>query len=168
MFFADLISRQDNLVHLQNDPDRISQEWAELLSPAHIKNIGAIITAENLNDYLLAKPKSKYLDCFAGSSFYSQNTTRYFNLKPADLQTNVPRELNFLANLYAAWNNEKITSEQYYEAEKSLRNFPATALAKKVSNKNLLGLRKKQFDLKIHSKLKSILFARHINILPQS
>ena len=109
-----------------------------ITTPAQIKNIGAIITADKLNDYLLAKPKSEYLDCFAGSSFYSQNTTRYFNLKPADMQPNVPRELNFLANLYAGWNNEKMTSEQYYEAEKSLRNFPGTALAKRFQTKTSL------------------------------
>ena len=86
MFFANLTSRQFNEVHLQNDHDRISQEWAELLPPAQIKDIGSTITAEKLNDFLLARPKREYLDCF-----YSQNTTRYFNLNPADLQTDVPK-----------------------------------------------------------------------------
>ena len=80
MFFANLTSRQFNEVHLQNDHDRISQEWAELLPPAQIKDIGSTITAEKLNNFLLTRPKREYLDCF-----YSQNTTRYFNLKPADL-----------------------------------------------------------------------------------
>ena len=64
MFFAGLISRQYNLVHLQNDPGKISQEWAELLPPAKLKNVGTIITAEKLNDFLLSKQKSEYLDCF--------------------------------------------------------------------------------------------------------
>ena len=41
MFFANLTSRQFNEVHLQNDHDRISQEWAELLPPAQIKDIGS-------------------------------------------------------------------------------------------------------------------------------
>ena len=69
IFFANLIGRQYNQVHLENDPENFSQKWAQLLHPAQIKNIGTVITAEKLNDFLLSKPKSEFLDCFAGSSF---------------------------------------------------------------------------------------------------
>jgi hypothetical protein len=74
-----------------------------------------------------------------------------------DLQHDITKELNCSASLYAGWNSEKLTQEQFDEAEERLRNFPAQALAKKVSNTNLHWLRKKLFDLKIHSKLMGIL-----------
>ena len=72
MFFADLISRQFNEVHLQNSPDLISKEWAELLPAANIKDVGATLSPEKLNNFLLSRPRKEYLDCFSGSSFYSQ------------------------------------------------------------------------------------------------
>ena len=87
----------------------------------------------------LSNPKTEFLDCFGGSSIFSQNKTRYFNLKAADLQTNVPRELNFLANFYAGWNSEKLTQEQFDEAEEKLQNFPAAALAKKCQILTFMG-----------------------------
>jgi hypothetical protein len=96
LFFADLISRQYNLVHLQNNQEKITKEWSELLPPAKIRNIGTVLSAEKLNDFLLTKQSNEYLDCFAGSSFYSQNTTRYFNLKAADLDNNnIPKEIMY-------------------------------------------------------------------------
>jgi hypothetical protein len=142
---------------LQNNQENITKEWSELLPPAKLRNIGTVLSAEKLNDFLLTKQSNEYLDCFAGSSFYSQNTTRYFNLKASDLENKIPKEICFLADLYSGWNNEKMTEEQFLEAETKLRNFPAAALSKRVGNKNLLSLRKKLFDLKIHSKLMAIL-----------
>ena len=50
-----------------------------------------------------------------------------------------------------------MTAETFFEAEQALKNFPVAALAKKISNKNLVSLRKKPFDLNIHSKLMAIL-----------
>ena len=37
LFFADLISRQFNLVHLENDPGKISQDWPQLLPLGQIQ-----------------------------------------------------------------------------------------------------------------------------------
>ena len=72
-----------------------------MLPPANKKTVGCVISPNQLVDLLLTKQNSEYLDCFAGSSFYSQNTTRYFNLKPEDLKSTVPKEISFLASLYA-------------------------------------------------------------------
>ena len=96
LFFADLISRQYKEVHLQNSPDLISKEWSELLPAMNLRNVGVTLTPEKLNDFLLSRPRKEILDCFWGSSFYKQNTTRYFNLKTEDLQKNCPSR-NFLS-----------------------------------------------------------------------
>ena len=143
LFFADLISRQYNEVHLQNSPDLNSKEWSELLPAMNLRNVGVTLTAGSLMTW--------------GSSFYKQNTVRYFNLKTEDLQNTVPKEISFLADLYSGWDNKEMSAETFFEAEKALTNFPAAALAKKFSNKNLISLRKKLFDLNIHEKLMTIL-----------
>ena len=63
------------------------------------------------------------------------------------MQTNIPKEISFLASLYSGWDSEKMSSENFFEAEKALKNFPAAALAEKNSNKKQL------FDLKFTASL---------------
>ena len=89
--------------------------------------------------------------------FYDQNQSRYFNLTLDKMNSNIPKELLFLAGLYASWNNEHLTSAKFAEAERKLQQFPAAALSKKIDNSNLNSLRKKFFDLKIHKQLMNVL-----------
>ena len=62
-----------------------------------------------------------------------------------------------MAGLYSSWNNENLTSAQFAEAESKLELFPAASLAKKIDNSNLLSLKKKLYDLKIHKQLMNVL-----------
>ena len=103
------------------------------------------------------------MNCFCKSDFYGLNTARYFNLSVGDLESDIPKELSFLATLYSGWNSEKLTAEQYAEAEQRLSQFPVAALSKRIDNSSLLSLRKKLFDLKIHAMLMAIL-SRNYNI----
>ena len=121
--------------------------------PADKKHVGAKLKPEQFTDLCLSKPVADYIDCFSRRSFYDQNVSRYFNISLSKMSSSIPRELLFLATLYASWNNENLTSAQFNEAEKKLEQFPSAALAKKIDNKNLISLRKKLFKLKIHSQL---------------
>ena len=145
------------MVYLGNSESKISQEFSEILPPANKIHVGATLKPEQFTDLCLSKPVADYIDCFNRRAFYDQNVSRYFNLSLSEMSSSVPRELLFLASLYASWNNENLTSDQFIEAEKKLEQFLAAALAKKIDNKNLISLRKKLFKLKIYSQLMGVL-----------
>ena len=65
----------------------------------------------------------------------------------------VPTEILFLANLYCGWNNIKMSTQQYNEIIRSIKNFPARHLAKKPTNGNLNALRKSLFDANLEGEL---------------
>ena len=86
------------MCYLENSESKISKEFSEIC---------------------LSKPTADYIDVFNRRQFYDQNVSRYFNLTLDEMNSNIPRELLFLAGLYASWNNENLTSAQFAEAEKS-------------------------------------------------
>ena len=110
-----------------------------------------------LTDLMLTRQSKEYFDCFSQRSFYTQNLTRYHTLTIEEMQNDIPKELLFLSSLYSGWNSEKITREQFEEMEKKMVAFPAASLAKKLDNRNLIGLRKKLHELKIHKELMFVL-----------
>ena len=105
------------MVYLENNQSKISAEWSEILPPAQLKNVRAILRPEKFTDFLLARPTEDYIDCFNKSSFYDENTTHYFNLSINEMASDIPRELIFLADLYSSWNNKNLTAAQFNEAE---------------------------------------------------
>ena len=122
------------MVYLENNQSKISAEWSEILPPAQLKNVGATLQPETFTDFLLARPTEDYIDCFNKSSFYDQNTTRYFNLSINEIASDIPRELNFLADLYSSWNNENLIAAQFNEAEQKLAQFPGKQLPENLGD----------------------------------
>ena len=145
MFLADLLTRQFNKVHLQNNEEKLSELWSQVHPPVKKEYVGSVLTPEMLTDLLITKPPfGEYLDIFSKRKFYSQSLTRYHasNDDVMKLLEPIPTELSFLADLYAGWNNTSMTAKQYNEIIKSIKNFPARHLAKRPSNTNLNALRK--------------------------
>ena len=50
LFLADLMTRQNNRVHLDEDQGKISDVWADLNPPLSKRHLGAEITPEMLTD----------------------------------------------------------------------------------------------------------------------
>ena len=73
------------------------------------------------------------------------------------MKSKIPKELLFLSSLYSGWNSKKITREQFVEMENKLHMFPAASLAKKLDNRNLIGLKKKPYKIGIHKQLMAVL-----------
>ena len=107
LFFADLISRAFNKIHLENEDSRVSKEFCEILPPMDRKHIGARLSPQMLTDLMLTRQSREYFNCFSRRSFYTQNLTRYHTLSIEDMQNDIPRELLFLSLLYSGWNSEK-------------------------------------------------------------
>ena len=118
LYFADFIRRHYNMVYLENSESKISQEFSEILPPANKKYVGATLRPEQFTDLCLSKPTADYIDVSNRRQFYDQNVSRYFNLTLDEMNSNIPRELLFLAGLYASWNNENLTSAQFAEAKR--------------------------------------------------
>ena len=167
LFFCDLLSRSFNEVYIKNDRN-LSKEWSQILPPVKGTD-GVNIRPALITDYVLANPSEELIDCFAKSDFYSQSKTRYFNLTMQDaLSQNVPKELGFMASLWAGWNSEKLTREQFDMASRKIKDFPSGALARRLSNPNLGMLRKTLVDLKLDERLLKILEKKYnLNSVPK-
>ena len=156
---ADLMTRQYNRVHLDEDQQKISDVWAELNPPLKKRHLGAEITPQMLTDLMCASPQSEFIDCFAKRKFYNQALSRYHTsndevMKCADP---IPTELDFLSGIYGGWNSTKMTQAQFQELNSSIKNLPAQQLARKMTNTNLNALRKSLYELNLHEDLLSVL-----------
>ena len=69
LFLADLLTRQYNRVHLDEDPGKISDVWAELNPPLSKVHMGAELTPEMIMDLLCASPESEYINYFSKRKF---------------------------------------------------------------------------------------------------
>jgi hypothetical protein len=77
LFFADLISRAFNKIHLENEDSEVSKEFCQILPPMDKKHTGARLSPQMLTDLMLTRQSKEYNDCFSRRSFYTQNLTRY-------------------------------------------------------------------------------------------
>ena len=78
LFLADLITRQFNKVHLENNEEKLSEMWSQVHPPVKKEYVGSVLTPEMLTDLLITKPPyGEYLDVFSKRKFYSQSLTRY-------------------------------------------------------------------------------------------
>ena len=163
LYFADLVSRSYNNVFLSR-PDEISAEWSKVLPPLDRKKYpGAVIKPSQLTDFILHNPTREMVDCFSKGDLYRQNIFRYHTMSVKDmLQETVTKELSFLASLYSGWNAEHMTHEQFQEALAKLKQFPAGALTKKLSNPNLSVLRNKLHCLGMDKLLIAVLRRKYI------
>ena len=116
-----------------------------------------MLSPSQLTDLLLSQPSQEYVDCYSKRGYYDQALHRYFTTKLDEAVKEEPRELLFLASIYAGFNSEKITMEQFNQIEEQLRLFPVQAQTKKLKNSNLADLRKELFSMGIHDELISIL-----------
>ena len=97
-----------------------------------------MLSPEMLTDLLISKPPfGEYLDVFSKRKFYSQSLTRYHGAKSdvTEIIEPIPTELSFLADLYAGWNNSKMSATQFNEIVKSIKKLPSKASGQK--NKQL-------------------------------
>ena len=70
LFLADLMSRQWNLVHLENNEEKISEMWSQIQPPLKREFIGSVLTPQMLTDALIAKPPfDEYQDIFTKRKF---------------------------------------------------------------------------------------------------
>ena len=126
LFLADLMTRQFNRVHLENNEEKISELWSQVHPPLKKEFVGSVLSPSMLTDLLITKPPfSEYQDIFSKRKFYDQCLTRYHtsNYEVMKLLEPVPTELSFLANLYAGWNNVSMTPKQYNELIRSIKIF---------------------------------------------
>ena len=108
--------------------------WGQLHPPVKKEYFGSVLSPEMLTDLLISKPPfGEYLDVFSKRKFYSQSLTRYHGAKSdvMEIIEPVPTELSFLADLYAGWNNSKISATQFNEIVKSIKKLPCKASCKK-------------------------------------
>ena len=160
LFFADLITRQFNRIHLENDKAKLSEMWGQLQPPVKKEHYGSVISPEMLTDLLISKPLfGEYLDVFSKRKFYSQSLTRYHGAKNGvmDILEPIPTELSFLADLYAGWNGSKMSAAQFNDIVRSIKNFPAKHLSKRIDYSNLNALRKTLFDVNLRDELLLVL-----------
>ena len=159
LFYADLMTREYNKVHLDDKNQKLSDVWSQLHPPLDKKHIGVEISPEMLTDLLCGSPQSEYIDCFAKRKFYDQSLSRYHNNDDSVLRSSdpIPVELDFLSSIYGGWNTGTMSESQFVELDNLLKNFPAQQLAKKLSNSNLNALRKSLFDLNLHQDLLGVL-----------
>ena len=130
LFFADLITRQFNRIHLENDKAQLSEMWGQLQPPVKKEHFGSVISPEMLTDLLISKPPfQEYLDVFSKRKFYSQSLTRYHGAKNGvmDILEPIPTELSFLADLYAGWNGSKMSAAQFNDIVRSIKKLPSKA-----------------------------------------
>ena len=163
LYFADLVSRSYNNTFLSR-PDNISSEWSKILPPLDRKrHAGARISPSQLTDFILHNPTREVIDCFAKGDLYKQDVFRYHTMTVKDvLEETVSKELSFLASLYSGWNATQMTTEQFAEALEKLKQFPAGALTKKLSNPNLSVLRNKLHNLNMDKLLIAVLRRKYI------
>ena len=64
LFMADLLTRQFNKIHLQENKEKISNLWAEIQPPLSKQHFGATLTPSMLSDLLANSPCAKYMDVF--------------------------------------------------------------------------------------------------------
>ena len=69
LFFADLISRAFNKIHLENEDSKVSKEFCEILPPMDKKHTGARLSPQMLTDLMLTRQSREYFDCFSRRSF---------------------------------------------------------------------------------------------------
>ena len=162
LFWSDLLSRQYNEVYMENNKMNISREWAKMIPYILSKHVGKLISTEHLMDFLFARPHAEVLDCFPKYTVYNQNLNRYHKLKEIP-QGRIPAELDFLVEVFAAWNKPTLSQTQFVEIQRAVENFPASELSKVKKKLDLKNLRSELLKLNMNDQFLRIL-ARKYNL----
>ena len=152
LFWSDLLSRQYNEVFMGNDKMKISQEWAKMVPYISSHHVGKLMSTEHLMDFLFARPNAEVIDCFSKYTVYNQNLNRYHKLKTIP-KGRIPAEIDFLVEVFAAWNKPTMSQTQFVEVQRAIENFPATELQKIKTKLDLKNLRSELLKLNMNEQL---------------
>ena len=126
------------------------------------RHVGKLWSTEHLMDYLFTRPNSEIIDCFSKHTTYQQNINRYHKLKNIPCGR-IPAEIDFLVEVYTAWNKPTMSQAQFVEVQRAVENFPAAELQKVKSKLDLKNLRSELAKLNMNDKFMKIL-ARKYNL----
>ena len=125
-------------------------------------HVGKLWSTEHLMDFLFARPNAEVIDCFSKHTVYQQNLNRYHKLKTIP-KGQIPAEIDFLVEVFAAWNKPTMSQTQFVEVQRAIENFPATELQKIKTKLDLKNLRSELAKLNMNEQFMKIL-ARKYNL----